>query len=500
MSRHPINAPASSHEQKLAEEYINYIAANAVPKAMTIQEVAEATKKDHTLQHVIKCLQYQKWRKDDNVDPFTYIQLRRLRTELSYLSDPGILLRNTRNVIPETLHHCSVDLAHAGHLGLVKTKSLLREKIWFPGVDKLVQDKVKNCISCQAVTPMPAREPLQMSKLPDAPWEELSADFAQLESGEYLLVVIDVYSRFPVVEIVNSTSASCVIPKLDKIFSEFGMPFMLRTDNGPPFQSEDFAKFAVTLGFTHQKVTPLWPGANGEVERFMKTIKKCVHIAQIEHQKWRRELVKFLCKYRVNLHSTTGVALATLLFSRNVHAKFPQLTTEPKNREEISQRDSEQKAKMKAYADDKSYVKPSSLQIGSRVLVKNSPSKGKKSAMFNPKPYTVIKIKGSMITAERHGHRITRNSSYFKEIQDQTNQNRDESVDEALTDNDTDSLMDFIYNPPGGNQLRREEEVVNAPVQQAAQPRRNPGRQRNLPKHLQDFVVIKNMNKGQNNP
>ena len=55
-------------------------------------------------------------------------------------------------------------------------------------------------------------------------------------SGDYLLVVIDEYSRFPEVEIVKSTSATSVIPKLDFIFARQGIPDELKTDNAPPLQ------------------------------------------------------------------------------------------------------------------------------------------------------------------------------------------------------------------------------------------------------------------------
>ena len=73
-----------------------------------------------------------------------------------------------------------------------------------------------------------------MSPLPAAPWKELSVDFAELPNKEYLLLITDDYSRYPVVEIVKSTSATTVIPKLDKVFSEFGVPDIVRSDNGPP--------------------------------------------------------------------------------------------------------------------------------------------------------------------------------------------------------------------------------------------------------------------------
>ena len=121
-------------------------------------------------------------------------------------------------MIPTELQNKTVDIAHEGHLGIVKTKALMREKVWFPSMDKLVETKVTSCLACQTATPVMNREPLKMSTLPDRPCEEMSVDFA-LVDGEILLLVIDDYSRFPFVEPVASEAASAVIPKLDKIFN-----------------------------------------------------------------------------------------------------------------------------------------------------------------------------------------------------------------------------------------------------------------------------------------
>ena len=77
---------------------------------------------------------------------------------------------------------------------------------------------------------------------------------------------MDEYSRFPIVEIDSSTSANVVIPKLDKIFSEYGIVDIVKSDNGPPFNSQQFKQFSNELGFHHRKITPLWPMANAEVE------------------------------------------------------------------------------------------------------------------------------------------------------------------------------------------------------------------------------------------
>ena len=77
----------------------------------------------------------------------------------------------------------------------------------FPGIGKLAEEKVKNCLSCQtASTKSPPRdlEPLLMTPLPSAPRKEVAVDFAgPFPSGDYIMVVTDEFSRFPEVEILT---------------------------------------------------------------------------------------------------------------------------------------------------------------------------------------------------------------------------------------------------------------------------------------------------------
>ena len=211
-----------------------------------------------------------------------------------------------RILIPPTLRSRAVELAHLGHQGTVKTKQLIRDKVWFPGIDKLTEDKVKNCLSCQAATAKsPPPEPLRMTTLPSAPWKEVAVDFAgPFPSGDYIMVVVDEFSRFPEVELLISTSAKAVVSKLDTIFSRQGVPDILKSDNRPPFNGHEFKNFADYLGFKHRKITPLWAKANGEAERLVQTLEKNIRIAHIEGKNWKQELYKFLRQYSTTPHST----------------------------------------------------------------------------------------------------------------------------------------------------------------------------------------------------
>ena len=212
-----------------------------------------------------------------------------MKNELSVNAEGNLVLRGTRIVIPECLQNRSVDNAPGGHQGMSKTKAMIREKVWFPFIDSLIEDKINSCLACQAVTKPLIREPLQMSRLPEGPWIQVSADlFGPLPSGQHLLVVIDDHSRFLKVEVANSTSAESVFPHLDNIISRHHIPAKIRTDNGAPFNSESFSRFVQHMGKQHRKITLLLLEANGICERYMRNIKRICTTANVENKNWSK--------------------------------------------------------------------------------------------------------------------------------------------------------------------------------------------------------------------
>ena len=126
-------------------------------------------------------------------------------------------------------------------------------------------------------------EPLNMTTLPRGPWVSLNIDLCgPLPSGEYLLNIIDEYSRYTVVQVVQSTSADTVIPCTEAVFVMFGYPETIKSDIGAPFQSKAWSDFLRSHGVCHRKITPLWPMANSQAENFNKPLMKAVHSSNVQ--------------------------------------------------------------------------------------------------------------------------------------------------------------------------------------------------------------------------
>jgi transposase InsO family protein len=90
----------------------------------------------------------------------------------------------------------------------------------------------------------------------------------------------------------------------------------LESDNGPPFNSIDFANFAIEEGFEHHEITPLHPRANGEAEAFMKVLNKMEQIANLQNKDSATAIQEMLIGYRSTLHPATGISPYEALMKR----------------------------------------------------------------------------------------------------------------------------------------------------------------------------------------
>ena len=365
-SRHPLKEEPLEEEE--LEHYVNLLTHSQINSAITIEEIKKHTAESEMMQKIIKMIQVgQRDIKNPAFEPFKFVF-----PELAVVD--GLVLRGDRIVVPNTLQNKIVNIAHEGHLGITKTKNLLRSRVWFPKMDKITEEVIRNCMACQVTAPQTARLPLKMTELPKGPMAKVSSDFyGPLPTGEYILLVNCLYSRYPMVRIVYSTSAKAVIPKLEEIFSEFGYPEEeFKSDNGSPFNSSEFKDYCKNHGFQAKPITPEEPKANGTSENFMKNFAKTIQTAISEKKDWRKELNIFLRNYRATPHQTTGKSPAEVMFpNRNFQVKLPSMREVERYHSDqvLRDRDASKKAAMKEYADSKKYVKEHGMNIGDMVLV-----------------------------------------------------------------------------------------------------------------------------------
>lgn len=150
---------------------------SAIPPAMTLEEIADATSNDKELRELRKSLTSESGNTKERH------QFENVWNELSVTRE-GVILRGHRILIPKNLQARVVELANGGHQGIVKTKSLLRSRVWFHKMDEMVEKWVKMCRECQANTDRQTYEPLRPAKTPDRSWQRVAGDFfGPMEDG-----------------------------------------------------------------------------------------------------------------------------------------------------------------------------------------------------------------------------------------------------------------------------------------------------------------------------
>ena len=110
--------PLPSHQSQpnVADEYVNFVLHHAVPKAMTLEEVAQSTLKDNEFQAVTRAIQTDKWNNDPLLAPFYNVRHERTVTM------QGVVLRDHRIVMPQAL-------VHQGHQELLRPNSCCGENL-----------------------------------------------------------------------------------------------------------------------------------------------------------------------------------------------------------------------------------------------------------------------------------------------------------------------------------------------------------------------------------
>ena len=107
--------------------------------------------------------------------------------------------------------------------------------------------------------------------IPEGPWRKLGIDYFTFDGNSYVLIC-DYFSKFPFLYRAK-TSFWSLRDRLIDLFSIEGYPDEIVSDNGPPFQSKEFAKFLSGLGIKHTTSSPGYPRSNGFIERHIQMVK-----------------------------------------------------------------------------------------------------------------------------------------------------------------------------------------------------------------------------------
>lgn len=330
-----------------------------------------------------------------------------VRNEFSVCED--VIMRGTRLVMPESLRERTLGIAHEGHQGVVRTKQRLCEKVWWPGMDRCVEKPVTECNACQIVGQPPLPEPICSTPLPDKPLREITIDFlGPFSNGENLLVVVDLFSRWPEVALMRTVTTRALINCLDVMFSRHGYPETVISDYGPQLKSREFKEYLDACGVAHRR---------GTVESMNGTLLKSFKFSASESRDCKADIPKFLFAYRTTRHATTGVSPAELLCGRQFRTKLSQAPVKCDSVDyKLRETDKCQKTRGKDYADRKRRAKHSDISVGDKVLLQENKT-DKLTTNFERQPYEVVARNGNSVSIRSRDNVIRcRNVAHMKKF------------------------------------------------------------------------------------
>ena len=210
---------------------------------------------------------------------------------------------------------------HEGHLGFNKCQMRVKETIYWPGLNDQLENLIINCQLCLKYSKSKNKStpPTALGhEVPAVPWSKVATDIFHYESQPYLLVV-DYTSRFPIVRRLKSMSAQNITEHFKSIFSEYGWPDTLVSDNGPCYTAEMFTNLMKEYAVNHITSSPHYPQSNGLVEKFVQIVKNLFHKAKEEGV----DSNKYLMIYRNTPLASTSKSPMQMLQQRSARSQLP---------------------------------------------------------------------------------------------------------------------------------------------------------------------------------
>ena len=348
-----------------------------------------------------------------------------------HLDSNGILRRKTNDydqiVLPRKHQRLVLQELHdeMGHLGSERVFQLATQRFYWPNMRFDIEFHVTKLCQClkQRRPHIPSKAPL-MNIETTQPFELVSIDFLHLEHSvggfEYILVIMDHFTRYAQAYATKNKAASTVADKLYGDFIlRFGYPLRIHHDQGGEFENELMTHLEKLCGIKQSRTTPYHPQGNGQVERFNQTLLSMLRaLPEIKKSRWKDSLNKVIHAYNCTRHSATGFSPFYLLFGRQprlpidlvFNTKPTPVTADARSYpdyvrkwkkamteacETASKRSNNSNAQSKNLYDKR--VRSSVLEPGDRVLVRNLSQRGgpgKLRSFWEPNVHKVLERVG----------------------------------------------------------------------------------------------------------
>ena len=223
------------------EAYGNAVLVTLPASDQRLDEIRSELKNDDTLETVMQYVQ-NGWPEEKRRVHGPIGKYGSERGNISLHS--GLLQRGQQIIILPRLKADVLTHLHDGHQGITKTNANATSSVRWPGISQDITKIVQKCATCEKYR-RECIEQMKGTKFPDRPWSRVGVDFFQHKINKHYLLAVDYFSRDVEICLVSKdANSSQTILQLQRIFSRHEIPDILFTDNGPQFDSHEFANFS----------------------------------------------------------------------------------------------------------------------------------------------------------------------------------------------------------------------------------------------------------------
>ena len=213
----------------------------------------------------------QGWPKDIKQCPLSIHSFWNFRDELSIID--GIVVKGACIVIPTKFWPELLALLHDDYrLGIDKCIQRAKGSVYWPNISDEIKAIVNKCEKCLANCRRNQKEPFIPFDIPIVAWKSIATDLFTFQDKTFM-GVINLFSRFPVVRQLHGESRKLVLNALKSIFSDFGIPENIISDNGPCYKGQKFKGFCMKFEINHITGTSYNHQANSIAKQMIQTIK-----------------------------------------------------------------------------------------------------------------------------------------------------------------------------------------------------------------------------------
>ncbi len=298
------------------------------------------------------------WRRDRNFASFWHLY------DSLFVRD-GVLYKSLKPnnthpdpaiVVPKSLEIDILKGTHdspfAGHLGVTRTLDRIRKRFFWQRMRKSVADYIRQCDICvrrkaPAPTANNGKAPLQNLEVSE-PFTFWALDYMgplpeSSQGNKHILVLMNHFTKwceaFPTRDQRASTVAKILV---DRVFSRFGPPVVLHSDQGANFESTLMHEMCDIMGITKSRTTAYHPQCDGQVERQNRTLQDMLAAFCAEHDyDWDLWLDAVVFAYNTSRQESIQTSPYELVFGRTprlplgLELGFP--LKEPRTQSEYSQ-------------------------------------------------------------------------------------------------------------------------------------------------------------------